>query len=412
MAKLNSKLFVLFVKIFFIYIFFEYVLMTILPSSLENLVKFFGDLLLLLFTIFVLLKAKSLVLFKQQKLKLVFLFSIVALVSTMKNNLDFLHFALGLRSLFRYYLLYFLSYYFNITKDDLNDVMNFLIKSFYVEFFIFLIYYFVLDSTFVLNMHYVNQALYLNLIFAILLFKREFNSKMIFLILLLFIQAWLSTSRLAVIGLCLQIFIYIFFISKQKVGYKLLGGVLIIFFIGVFILLLSNFNIQSESLSKFHNLKIEDSQGSNFRLFLLSFFTTYSIENKNYLGDGPNTFGSLYTSQYNPEYYQQYGLYEYGYTMAADSDYTVLLMQFGFIGVFLYYFILFIFYRATSKFYNSFFLTYLSFIVFASFTAPVFSMRISSFSIFVLFAFVHGADINQNTVESVVSGVKNENTVD
>jgi len=394
--KINSKYFVVFVKIFLLYVFLEYVLLSLSNSStITNIIKLFGDCIILVFFVFTLTKLKSIKLYHGQRLYILLAFVILAFVSTIKNDLGFIDLFLGIRSLFRYYIIFFLSYYYDIHLNDFKKISNFMIKSFYIEIILFTINYLLFNTINVLDVGYLPMAIYLNTVFSLMLYDNKFNLKNNIIIVLLFVQAFLSTSRLAVVGIIIQSMIYFLFIWKKSVKTKAIT----IFIIIIFAIMIFNFGpITNKITSSYSYNKLENTNfnpDSNFRVYLLTHFTEVSIQKTNLIGDGPNTFGS-------PEYHEDY-LYAQGFddrtiAYSSDSNYTVLLMCYGFIGLFLYYLLLYLLYSGTLPIYKTFLLPYLCFIVLASFTLPAFSMRISSFLMFTFFALTHNiVEINHES---------------
>jgi hypothetical protein len=200
------------------------------------------------------------------------------------------------------------------------------------------------------------------------------------------VQGLLTGSRLAVAGIILQLIIYAITMWKASAAKKagtLVGAVLIM------LALVSQFHAtldNTEIWRKFSDTSIELSPDQNFRLYLASRFTAHSIENSNLIGDGPGTFGTLFSRHYDRDYYQRYGLSDREIAFAADSDYTNLLMQYGFIGLAvlcLLFWTLFSHVRPEGR---PLLLLLFSFMILGMFALPVFTMRMPSFSLFTFLA--------------------------
>jgi len=350
-------------------------------QSYYYIVKFLGDFMLIGFFALTIIMYRRVRFFKHQKLSLIAIFFGLAILSTVANSLTLTDLLLGFRSLFRYYVVYFLSFYYVLDKESFRNLANFIVKSFYIEVVIFAYSYLVQGTTDVLYNNYLPQAIYLNTVFAIILFNYKFSWKNNILMLLLAVQAFLSTSRLAVFGIFLQAAIYFVLYYKKPIFHK--AFILITFaLISVTVLFVSGLAREiahTESYEKIMKTRLEASPESNFRLYLLTTFTEKSYRDMNLIGDGPNTFG---VQDFHDDYHYRLGFDARTINYAADSHFIILLMQFGYIGLFLYFFILGSIFLTSNKKYKPFLLTYMSFIVLASFALPIFSMRISSFVMF------------------------------
>jgi hypothetical protein len=393
--KMNSKPFILFIKIFIIYIFLEYFLLSLSQNTYYYYaIKFLGDFLLLVFVAYTILRLKKIGFHKGQRISLVCLFILVALLSTLKNQLSLFDLLLGLRSLFRYYLVFFLSFYYDIKEIDFKKISGFIIKSFYFEIIIFLVNYFIFNKIEVLQFGYLALGVYVNVVFALVLFENKFKLRNITFMILLAIQAFLLTSRLAFIGIMLQSIIFILFVWKKRALIKAFA-IATILILGVLLFYTEPLNTKittSETYRKIIKTRLEPEE--DFRVYLFVHFTELSIQNVNLIGDGPNTFGarSLDSSYFHEDYLYEQGFDERTIAYSADSHYTILLMSYGFIGLIIYYLLILLVYTGTKPEYKKFMMMYLGFIMLASFALPIFSMRLSSFLMFAFFGLTHKED--------------------
>lgn len=382
--KIDSKSLLLFIKIFVIYIFLENFFLSLSANYIYyNAVKMAGDLIIIIFAIFTLSKTKTIKIYKEQKIAIVALFILLAIGSTIKNGLNALDLFIGIRSLFRYYAVYLLSFYYNIKTSDFKRISDFIIKSFYVEIVLFSISYLFFGTINVLNQGYLPMSIYLNTVFALILFEGKFNMRTWIIMLLISAQAFLSTSRLAFFGIIIQSAIFIALLWKKNLTTRIVSGSLIVFLAAsLFYFTPVGENIKNSfSYEKIVSTEFTPSEDSNFRFYLMMHFTDLSMKNQNLLGDGPNTFGNREKEQYH----YNLGFNEITIKYAADSHYAILLMCYGFIGLIIYYYLIYALYNAVDDISKRFFVTYLSFILIASLAIPVFSMRISTFLMFVFF---------------------------
>jgi len=374
-----------FIKIFIVYILLEPFLLSLSHNQAYYLfVKFLGDGLIILLILLTMLKVPNLKLFKGQLPLIVIFFFVLVCLSTIANNLSILDFYLGLRSLFRYFLVFMVSFYYSLDEKSVNEVTGFLLKTYYFAFPIFLFNLIVNGSTDALYHTYLPQAIYINTLTAIILFRDKLSLRSYLFLSIFLVHAFLSTSRLAVLGILLQIAVYIVIFLRESLVKK---SVFLIGLLSVGLLVLiatgnTSAITKSDTFQKISNTRFEASPDSNFRLYLATEFTRLSIREVNLIGDGPNTFGS---QDFHKGYHYKLGFNENTLKYAADSHYTILLMRYGFIGMLAYYLMLAIMYLRTKAKYRPLMLPYLIFIVFASFALPVFSMRISSFIMFSLF---------------------------
>ena len=393
--KLRPGIFVGFVKVFLLYIFFEYFLSGLSENgTYQYFIKFLGDGLLVIFVLLTLVKVKRLAIYRGQKVSIILFFVLIAAISAIANELTALDVFLGVRSLLRYYTIYFLSYYYDIREDSFKKISRFIVTSFYFEIVIFAINYFVYEKISVLSQGYLPMAMYLNAVAALILYENRFSLMDMLVLSLVVMQSILSTSRLAVLGLSVQVMIYVV-LNRKRLNAKIYAIGAIILISLIFIALMPSEETKSEVLEKVKGTKLDAGPESNFRLYLLSRFIRISLERPNLIGDGPNTFGSPYSRLNREEYYYNYGFDPSQIRYTSDSDFTSLLMQLGFIGVITYFLFIYLLYRETRQEYRGLILLYMSSMLIGLFAIPVLSMRISSFAMFVLIALTHrGANSN------------------
>lgn len=343
--------------------FFQYGFYRLHKIQILNLVDEFLIIALFLILIFAKHSGSGSILLKRTKYDFIIISLILlAILSSLLNQIPFINFLLGMKSYFIYFLLFYSIYWLNFSELHIKKILQFTLKLFYIEFIVCIVQLIQGISTHTLTLdsiygtfngsNFFGYAIFILLYFSLYnYFNGEKNYlKYVVLLSILFI---LSSARFAIL-----LFPVVFLILNLKTivrkirSRRIISAIILII---LFIVIINNSILSSYTGQEFYKIssikthftETENTIYSGSSRNLWYSLTKENLEEYSYnplIGFGVGMYASFTAYQFMPTtnllIYNYYNQIEAGFDADIDSQIIPLWGELGYLGIFLFYILL------------------------------------------------------------------------